>query len=155
MTNDTINHMALNRTFREPKSVVEESEILENALPRSTRLVNKWAMKIFGEWQAGRTNKKACEEESGSAVETSQIQDLETNICGMTAESLNFWLTKFIIEVCKDTGETYPPRMLYSIFSGIQRHLENCNHGNAVKFMGKMDNRYAFCSNWLLKVYCH
>ena len=25
----------------------------------------------------------------------------------MTAESLNFWLTKFIMEVCKDTRETY------------------------------------------------
>ena len=80
-------------------------------------------MKIFGEWQAGRTNKKACEEESRSAVETSQIQDLETNICDMTAESLNFWLTKFIMEVCKDTGETYPPRTLHSICSGIQRYL--------------------------------
>ena len=61
-------------------SAVEESEILEDAVPRSTRSVNKWAIKNFGEWQAGRTNKKACEEESGSAVETSQIQDLETNI---------------------------------------------------------------------------
>ena len=50
-----------------------------------TRSVNKWAMKISGEWQAGRTNKKACEEESGSAVETSLIQGLETNICDMTA----------------------------------------------------------------------
>ena len=44
----------------------------------------------FEEWQAGRTNKKACEEENGPAVETSQIQDLERNICGMMAESLNF-----------------------------------------------------------------
>ena len=32
-------------------------------------------------------------------METSQIQDLETNICDMTAESLNFWMTKFIMEV--------------------------------------------------------
>ena len=91
---------------------------------------------------AGRTNKKASEEESGSAVGTSQIQDLETNIYDMIAESLNFWLTKFITEVCKDTGETYPPRTLSSIFSGIQRHLLNCNQRNAVKFMGKMDNSY-------------
>ena len=81
--------MASNRTFREPKSAVEESGILENAVPKSTRSVNKWAMKIFGEWQAERTSKKAREEESGSAVKTSQIQDLETNICcDMTAESL-------------------------------------------------------------------
>ena len=67
--------MAPNRTFRGPKSAVEESEILENAVPRSTRSVNKWAIKISGEWQAGRTNKNTCEEESGSAVETCQIQD--------------------------------------------------------------------------------
>ena len=80
-----MNHMASNRMFRGPKSAVEESEVLENAVPRSTRSVNKWAMKIFREWQTGRTNKKACEEESGSAVETWQIQDLETNICDMTA----------------------------------------------------------------------
>ena len=66
---------------------MEESEILENAVSWSTRSVNKWAMKIFGEWQPGGTNKKACEEfeESGSAEETSQIQDLETDICDMTA----------------------------------------------------------------------
>lgn len=31
---------------------------------------------IIGEWQAGITNKKAYEEESRSAVETSQIQDI-------------------------------------------------------------------------------
>ena len=71
-------------------------------------------MNIFEEWQAGRTNKKACEEESGFAVETSQIQDLETNICDMTAESLNVWLTKFFVEVCKDTGQTYPSKLFCS-----------------------------------------
>ena len=69
---------------------MEEREILENAVLGLTCLGNIWAMKIFGEWQVGRTKKKAGEEESGSAVETSQIQDLETNICDMTAESLNF-----------------------------------------------------------------
>ena len=44
--------MASNKTFPEPKSTVEENEILANAVPRSTRSVNKWAVKIFGEWQA-------------------------------------------------------------------------------------------------------
>ena len=40
-------------------------------------------------------------------METSQIQDLETNICDMTAESLNFWLSKVIREVCKDTDKLF------------------------------------------------
>ena len=42
-------------------------------------------------------------------METSQIQDLETNICDVTADSLNFWLMNLIMEVCKSTGESYPP----------------------------------------------
>ena len=45
------------------------------------------------------------------------------------------------MEACKDTGKTYPPLTLYIICSGIQRHLENCYQANAVKFMGKIDNR--------------
>ena len=60
-----MNHMPSNRTFLEPKSAVEESEILENAVPRSTCSVNKWAMKIFGKWQAGRTNKEPVRKKAG------------------------------------------------------------------------------------------
>jgi len=79
------------RTFRKPKNALEEKKMLENAVPKSTRSVNKWAMKIFTEWQSTRVTKKP---------ETPKIQGLETNIIEMTAESLNFWLTKFIMEVC-------------------------------------------------------
>ena len=53
-------------------------------MPKSTRSVNKWAMKIFGDCQVGGRNKKACEEESGFAMETSEIHDLETIISDMT-----------------------------------------------------------------------
>ena len=35
-------------------------DIMKNYVPKSTHSVNKWAMKIFGEWQVGRRNKKAC-----------------------------------------------------------------------------------------------
>ena len=60
--------------------------MVENSAPLSTRSVNKWAMKIFEEWQAGRRSKKAGEEETGFAMETAEIQDLETNICDTTAK---------------------------------------------------------------------
>ena len=52
-------------SFEPEKSAVEEKEILENAVPRSIRSVNKWAMAIFGEWQAGRTNKKPVRKNAG------------------------------------------------------------------------------------------
>ena len=64
---------------------MKEIEILENSVPKSIRSVNKWAMKIFADWQAGR-KEKAFEDKSGSATEIAQIQDLETNV---GEESLN------------------------------------------------------------------
>ena len=62
------------------------------------------------------------------------IQSLETNMVDMSAESLNFWPTKFVTEVCKENGERYPLRSLYSICCGLQRHLENSNGSDAIKF---------------------
>ena len=41
----------------------------------------------------------------------------------MTAESLNFWLIKFVEELCKENGERYPPRSLYSTSSETQGQL--------------------------------
>ena len=73
------------RTFRKPKNAEEEKQLLENAVPKSTRSVNKWAMKIFSEWQSTRVNKKASEEPSSCTNDTSQIQDLETDVLDMTA----------------------------------------------------------------------
>lgn len=63
----------------------------------------------------------------------------------LTAESLNFWLTNFTMEVCKDSGESYPPRTLYSIISAIQRHLEDSNGTNAVK-MRAGKNIHVICA---------
>ena len=90
---------------------MEESEILENAVPRSTRSVNKWARKVLGEWQAGKTNKKTCEEESGCAVETWQIKDLQTNICDMTAR-----VSKILAE-----------KVHYGSMQGHKRNLPSTN----------------------------
>ena len=76
---------------------MKEIEILENSVPKSIRSVNKWAMKIFADWRAGRKD-KACEDKRGSAPEISQIQDLETN------ESLNVWATNFVMDA-EEKGE--------------------------------------------------
>ena len=78
--------MASTRTFRTPNSADEERQMLENAVPKSTRCVNKWAMKIYSEWQGARLNQKASNEQNNSAADTSNIQDLDVNLCSMSAE---------------------------------------------------------------------
>ena len=62
-------------------------------------------------------------------------------IATMTAESLNFWLIKFVEELCKENGERYPPRSLYRIVCGIQRFLEDVNGTDAVRIMDKNEHR--------------
>ena len=39
------------RAFRKPKNAEEGRNIIENAIPKSTRAVTKWSVKFFLEWQ--------------------------------------------------------------------------------------------------------
>jgi len=47
------------RAFRKPKSAEEERNLSKNAIPKSTRAVTKWSVKIFLEWHNGMKNKNA------------------------------------------------------------------------------------------------
>ena len=51
---------------------------------------------------------------------------------------------KFDEEVCKENGERYPPRSLYSIVCGIQRFLEETNGTDAVRIIDKNKYRELF-----------
>ena len=45
-------------SFREPKTLYEEENLVEKAVPRSsTKYKNKWSVSIFSEWQLSRTIK--------------------------------------------------------------------------------------------------
>jgi len=42
----------------------------------------------------------------------------------MGANTLNYWLSKFLKEVANSKGKVYPARPLYGIICDIRRHLE-------------------------------
>ena len=48
---------ASSERFRKPKTFCEEEELVEKAVPFSTKYKNKWALSVFGEWQFDRTFK--------------------------------------------------------------------------------------------------
>ena len=127
------NNMPPKRRFRPPKSEQEEKQILEGCIPKSTRSSTKWAFKIFSEWQIARVNKDPCIEQRSFKIDIDKVQTLDTNIANMSAETLNFWLTKFVQEVGKINGERYPGRSLYMIVAGLQRHLGES--GNAIRLV--------------------
>lgn len=129
------------RVFRTPKTGKEEKSLFEICVPKSTRNANKWSIKIFQDWQAQRGNKDPKLEQCSFSFEPDKIQNLDTNITDMSHESLNFWLTKFIQEVCKGDGQRYPARTLHCIVCGIQRHLQESNGNMSIVLLDKNDRR--------------
>ena len=50
-----------------------------------------------------------------------KVAQLSTSIEEMDAVTLNYWLSKFVMEVAKKSGERYPPKTVYGIVCGIRR----------------------------------
>ena len=84
------------RAFRKPKSAEEERNLIEKAIPKSTSTLTKWSVKIFLEWQNGRKNKNPAIELCALTTDKSKVQCLDNDLGNMKAESLNFWLIKFV-----------------------------------------------------------
>ena len=113
---------ALSVRFREPKTFCEEEELVEKAVPSSTKYKNKWALSIFGEWQFARTIKVPVLDPGGlfKEYDLHKVATLSTGIEEMDALSLNYWLSKFVMEVAKKTGERYPAKTFYGIVCGMR-----------------------------------
>ena len=119
---------------------------------------NKWAFKIFAKWQIARVNKVPCIEQRSFKIDIDKVQTLDTNIANMSAETLNFCLTKFVQEVGKINGERYLGRSLYMIVAGLQRHLGES--GNAIRLVNQDEARLVksdyfkmSCILWLNRIY--
>ena len=110
--------------FREPKTLYEEGELVEKAIPPSTKDNNKWALTIFGEWQISRSVIAPSLDSGGlfKCYDLHMAAKLSTSIEEMDAVPFNYWLGKFVMEVAKKSGERYSPKAVYGIVCGIQRY---------------------------------
>ena len=53
------------------------------------------------------------------------VAQLFTSIEGMDTVTLNYWLSKFVTELAKKSGESrYASKVVYGIICGIRRFLE-------------------------------
>ena len=92
--------------FRLPKSGSEEQFLADEAVPSSTKYKNKWAFKMFWEWQQQREMKVPILDFGGlfKDYELHKVNPVSCEIEDMDAISLNYWLTKFLMVVTKDSG---------------------------------------------------
>ena len=59
--------------FRIPENAEDERNLIENAIPKSTRAVTNWSVKIFLEWQNGRKNKNPAIEPCAFTTDKSKV----------------------------------------------------------------------------------
>ena len=92
--------------FREPKTVYEQRHLVETAIPSSTKYKRKWVVAIFGEWQIPRSVIAPVLDPGGlsKGYDLCQVTRLFTSIEEIDAVTLNYWLSKFVMEVAKKSG---------------------------------------------------
>ena len=86
-------------------------------------------MSIFAEWQRFREVKVPVLDCGGlfKYYDFHKVTALSADIAGMDALSLNYWLSKFVMEVAKRSGGRYPPKTVYSIICALKRYLKEKN----------------------------
>ena len=136
-----------------PKSASEEQVLADEAVPSSTKYKNKWALKLFREWQQQRKMKVQIVDRGG-LFKDYELHKVNLVSCeDMDAISLNYWLTKVCNEVAKDSGERHPPRTVYGIVCGVKRHLGDKNGDEALNALDARDKRYGKLSTLFLLVW--
>ena len=70
-----------------------------------------------------------------------KVQSSSTDLANMDANTLNYWLSKFVQEVAISEGKVYPARTLYEIICGIRRHLEEIVGIEALNRVDASDKR--------------
>ena len=116
--------------FREPKTVYEERDLVEKAVPLSTKYNNKWLVTIFGEWQISRSVIASVLDPGGllKGYDLHQVAQFSTSIGEMDAVTFNYCLSKFVMEVVKKSGERCSPTTIYGIRKfGLSTELINVN----------------------------
>ena len=85
--------------------------------------------------------------------ELHKVNPVSCEIEDMDVISLSYWLTKFVMEVAKYSGERYPPRTVYGIVCGVKRCLGDKNGDEALNSLDAHDKRYGKVSMLFLLVW--
>ena len=101
-------HQQQHSRFTVPKTNQQVQEERQNGIPKNTQQDTKFCLNLWEQWSLNRQSTTG--EQIGS-------------ILSLTPQQLNYWLTRFILEVRKRDGSQYPPNTIHHITAGIMRYL--------------------------------
>ena len=105
--------MTVSSRFATP---VSDNEILrrrDSAIPQKTAQDTRFCTNVWQEWS-----------DYHQKCHSSNIPQLNC----ISASDLQYWLTRFVLEIRKRDGSEYPPQTLHHICSGLQRYLRLNGH---------------------------
>ena len=96
------------RPFASPKTDAQVSAERISGVPQKTQEDTKYYFRLWIEWRANRETK------TGEEIK---------NLTEMSNFELQYWLTKFILEIRKQDGSAFTPNSLHHIVAGVMRYL--------------------------------
>ena len=104
---------------------VSENQVKELSVltpPKTTTYSIKWAVKNFTDWR------NSCNE--------SYPDNVPDNLWAKEPEEIGCWLSFFVTETRNTEGNSYPPKTLYQLLSGLLHHSRSID-ANAPNFLDK------------------
>ena len=92
--------------FAKPLSEMQMTDLEKGPVVPNTEKSTAWALRTFNDWHNERNKQSA----TGDICPLDLLKKPE-------AEKLNFWLSRFIVEVRRKDGEPYPARTLIASWS--------------------------------------
>jgi hypothetical protein len=124
------------KRFAEPVSEKELIDIQESGKAKNTVKDTTWALKVFNDWKSERNMKAMKESGSSNSSQGKFVVGLNESV---SKEDLNYWLSRFVVEVRKKDGGQYPAATLKHICSGLQRYLRETHNRHDVSFFDGPD----------------
>ena len=97
MAYTTVTSTSANRVYASPKGKAAVQSARGASIPTKTKEQTEWAVKVWKEWALASNTRLLSNEEPFS-----------TTFCELTVSEMNFWLSRFILEVRKKNGDPYP-----------------------------------------------
>ncbi len=115
------------RKYGTPKNEDAVKRVIASGVAPKTKAQTDWTVRVWKDWALSRKQRLLPDEPDSLA------EDFAT----LTAEQMDFWLSRFVLEARKANGQLYPPNSLYQIVCGLLRHLRESNRADVNIFEDK------------------
>ena len=96
--------------FATPKNDEEVEMARKARIPKKTQADTRYCLDMWSKWTRYRN----------SVVDSEHVAE---DITSLDNSKLQYWMSRFVLEVRKKDGSEYPPNTLHHIVCGILRHL--------------------------------